>query len=130
MSKNKLNLKIKSIKKKVDADYIEVFEDRYIIVDENDKMVDDAQGYGYKSEEKAQKAMWYKFKGGKEKILNERQEQEEFFKNHKGLKNFIYEIYENNFKEISRGEVTDSDILLEIKEKFNVAMPRKYLKLE
>ena len=40
-------------------------EVRYVIVDGNGKIVDDAQGYGYKTRQKAAKAMWWKFKGGK-----------------------------------------------------------------
>lgn len=38
---------------------------RFVIADNSGKVVDDAQGWGYKTEEKARKAMWYKFKGGK-----------------------------------------------------------------
>lgn len=35
-------------------------EIRYIIVDDNEKVLDDAQGYGYKSVKKAQAAWFYK----------------------------------------------------------------------
>ena len=34
------------------------------------EIVDDAQGYGYKDKQKATKAMWWKFNGGKEKKNN------------------------------------------------------------
>jgi hypothetical protein len=56
-------------------------ETRYIIVDDEDKIIDDAQGYGYKTFDKAKKALWYKYKGGKEKINNEKLEAEKFWKN-------------------------------------------------
>ena len=39
---------------------------RFIVSDPaTDAILDDAQGYGYTSREKAAKAAWYKFKGGK-----------------------------------------------------------------
>lgn len=45
------------------------FETRYIIYKKGtDEIVDDAQGYGYKSFAAAKKAYWYKFSGGREKI--------------------------------------------------------------
>lgn len=40
---------------------------RFIIVDDNGKIIDDAQGYGFKSKQAAHKCYNYKFKGGKEK---------------------------------------------------------------
>ena len=47
-------------------------EDRWDIVDfETGEIIDDAQGYGYKSQQKAAKAGWWKFKGGKGKTKNE-----------------------------------------------------------
>jgi len=44
-------------------------DDRFIIVDSENVLVDDAQGYGYKTAQKAYKALAYKFKGGKDKNL-------------------------------------------------------------
>lgn len=40
---------------------------RYIILDDNNKLIDDAQGYGFKTKQAAYKCYAYKFKGGKEK---------------------------------------------------------------
>ena len=41
---------------------------RFIIVDAfTREVLDDAQGYGYKTKKKATNAGWYKFKGGKAK---------------------------------------------------------------
>ena len=100
---------------------------RYIIVDDDGKIIDDAQGYGYKSKQKAHKAMWYKFKDGKQKTDQKRQEKEKFFKQHKGLAKFLNRIYENNFKEIARGEVTEQDIINEVKEEFGIIIPKNYL---
>jgi len=105
----------------------DMYDQRFIIVDDDGKLLDDAQGYGYKSKQKAIKAMWYKFKGGKQKINQKQQERKKFFNQYKGLEKFLDKIYENNYKEISRGEVTNEDILAEIKKEFNVDMPKEYL---
>ena len=43
-------------------------ETRWIIVDANDKLLDDAGDYGYKTKQNALKAGWYKFQGGMNKI--------------------------------------------------------------
>ena len=44
------------------------FETKYIIINEiNGKIIDDAQGYGFKSKQAAYKCYNYKFNGGKEK---------------------------------------------------------------
>jgi hypothetical protein len=103
------------------------YDPRYVIVDDDGKIVDDAQGWGYKSKQKAYKAMWYKFDGGKQKVSEKISKKNEFFQKHDGLAKFLHKIQENNFKEIARGEVTDEDILAEVKEKFNIDMPKEYL---
>lgn len=36
------------------------FETRWKIIDKNGKVIDDAQGYGYKSKQNAIKAIWYR----------------------------------------------------------------------
>jgi len=102
-------------------------ETRFAIADDNGKIIDDAQGYGYKTEQKAHKAMWYKFEGGKQKINKKEKDRNNFFKQHIGLEQFLNDIMENNFKEIARGEVTDQDILDWIKEESNIDMPKEYL---
>ena len=99
---------------------------RFVIAD-NGIIVDDAQGWGYKTEEKAQKAMWYKFKGGKQKIDKQEQDKRKFFNQHKGLNKFLYRIWENNFKEIARGELTDQDIIDDVKKEFGIDLPKKYV---
>ena len=47
---------------------VEDEETRYRIEDEDGNIIDDAQGYGYKSRKKAAKALWYMFKDGREKL--------------------------------------------------------------
>lgn len=115
---------IMRIERKKDDD---PFDQRYVIVNDNGKIIDDAQGWGYKSKQKAAKAMWYKFSGGKQKIEEKEANRKEFFKQHPGLERFIDKIYEYNFKEIAFGEVTNDDILAEIKEEFGIDMPKEFL---
>lgn len=43
-------------------------KNRFVIVDDNNVVMDDANGHGYKTDDAARKAMWYNFKGGKDKI--------------------------------------------------------------
>lgn len=40
--------------------YTVEYETRWKVTDKNGKVVDDAQGYGYKTKQKAIKAMWYR----------------------------------------------------------------------
>jgi len=103
-------------------------EIRYIIVDDNENIIDDAQGYGYKTKQNAYKAMNYKFKGGKQKKIQQETEKRKFFKKYPGLKENIQDIYEINFKEISKGEVTEEDIKKEIDKKYNIDIPLKWIK--
>ena len=100
---------------------------RFVIADDSGKVVDDAQGWGYKTEEKAKKAMWYKFKGGKQKIDQTEQDKKDFFNAHKGLDKFLYKIWENNFKEIARGEITEQDIVDDVKREFGIDLPLEYV---
>ena len=56
-------------------------ENRYIIIDKDTgEIIDDAQGYGYKTHESARKAMWYKFEGGKKKMDSEKSKAFKFWK--------------------------------------------------
>lgn len=84
---------------------------RFVVVDDSGKVVDDAQGYGYKTAQNARKAMWYKFGGGQQKINKEKQEARNFWKGHRDLEKAITEAYEYNFKELARGEITEKDLL-------------------
>ena len=120
-------MKIISYSKK-NVDYgIDVNETRFAIADDDGKIIDDAQGYGYKTSQKAHKAMWYKFQNGKQKIKDKTNNKKAFFKKYPGLEKFLNNIIENNFKEMARGEITDIDILNDIKKEFGVDMPKEYL---
>jgi len=98
---------------------------RYIIVDETTgEIIDDAQGYGYKTKQKAYSAYNYKFNGGKKK----HSEYKEFWKKRKEIAKFIDELYSTWLKEIARGEIVEEDILEEVEKQFGEKIPKKMLK--
>lgn len=118
---NKEQYKIEPISNKVDVDeFISHMETRYVIVDSNGTIVDDAQGYGYKTQKSAHKAMWYRFGEGKKKT----EDNDKIYKNFKKeKKEFLEEFYkrlEYNFKEIYRNETTPKEILEELEKDFNI----------
>lgn len=128
-----IKFKIKSVQKTInygdENQSINVVDTRYILVDEKTgDTIDDAQGYGYKSFEKAQKAGWFKFKGGKQKIQTTENNAKMFWKQHKEAKNDICELYETWCKEIYRGEVTEEQIVNEIGIKYNISIPLEFLR--
>ena len=105
-----------------------LFETRYVIADDDGKILDDAQGYGYKTAQKANKDMWWKFKKGKEtcdsRVL--------MWKDHIDLLRKINRFLYDNAKEICIGDITDEEIFnfcKEISKKdFNFEIPDEMLK--
>jgi hypothetical protein len=82
---------------------------RYVIAHaETQAVIDNANGYGYKTRQKAEKAAWYKFKGGKGKKDAEKREATAFWHQHKDFGKAIHAYYDTWCKEIARGE-TDPD---------------------
>ena len=86
---------------------------RFVLVDPvTGAVLDDAQGYGYTSFEKAKKAGWYKFAGGKKKVDTAKKNAAAFWKKNKAFGKRVADYLEINFKEIARGEDDpDVDIL-------------------
>ncbi len=103
---------------------------RYAISDDDGKILDNAYGLGYKSQQSASKAMWYKFKGGKSKIQSERDKKKAFFKKHEGVEAYIQNMYDCYFKELARGERDEDDMLEEVNKEFGIDMPKSYLHLD
>jgi len=104
-------------------------ENRFVIInEETGEILDDAQGYGYKTEQSAHKASWFRYGGGETKINTEKSETKQFFKNNPEIKNFIINLYDNNFKEICAGLNATEEILKSIKQEFNVELPKFYIK--
>lgn len=99
-------MKIIKTKKTVETEFGRHEEIRYAIVDDAGKIIDDAQGYGYRTYAKASKAMWWKFKGG-DKQSNDKLN---WWKKHKELWLSIQDDLEYWWKEIMIGDFTDDDI--------------------
>jgi len=98
---------------------------RYIIIDKKTgEIIDDAQGYGYRSKQKAYRALSYKYRGGKEKLSK----YETFWKKNKKIAKHIREIHTIWYKENLRAEITADDILHDILNKFNIDIPKDLLK--
>lgn len=68
---------------------------RFDICDETGKVIDDAQGYGYKTAQAAHRAASYKFKGGKKKV----DEAKAFWRQHKEFATKLSEAMEYSFKD-------------------------------
>lgn len=118
--------------KKEDYQIISFHQDRFAIADLNGKILDDAQGYGFKTKQKAFFAMHYKFLGGKET----KQQRKNDFKNwinsnplHKKIVNEFNGLLDGMFKEIARGESTIDDIWGQIETEHQIEIP-KFVKQE
>lgn len=127
---NKEKYKVTQISKKIDVDeFISYFETRYIIVDSDGVVVDDAQGHGYKTQNSAYKAMWYRFGGGKKKMENDEKIYKKFEKKHKAFLKEFYKRLEYNFKEIARKETTPAEIMEELEIEFKTSIPEDIKKI-
>lgn len=101
---------------------------RYVISDNTGRVVESAQGYGYKSIEAATKAMWYHFKGGKEKIRSIEEEARNFWRKHEKVKKELNDLFEMWIKELARGEISEQDLVDEVCKKYAMDnFPLKYL---
>ena len=101
---------------------------RYAIADENGEIVDDAQGYGYKTPQNAQKVIWYKFHGGKQKLNARKAAARAFWKTHPEARRAAVRMLEANFKELARGEYTLRDIADGLREELGLEVKEDYLK--
>ena len=101
-------------------------DDRYAIFDEDTgAILDDANGYGYKDAQKAHKAMWWKFNGGKEKVDHSKKLAKDWIKegNNQKIFNELNSAAEDCFKEIAYGESTLDDIVEMVEERNNIKIP-------
>lgn len=91
---------------------------RWELYDPNtNKVLDDAQGFGYHSKNKAMRAGWYKFGGGKEKIDTAERESWSFWRRYPEYAKDIQDAFGCWFKEISRGEIDMGEYAREEAEK-------------
>lgn len=89
------------------------WEARFIIVDESGNVLDDAQGYGYTSAEKAHRAWGWKTN---KKARRKDKGIAKWWRRHKEFKDRVNDLFLINAKEICRGEVTDGDLYEAVKE--------------
>ena len=98
-------------------------ETRFVIVEKGkDKVLDDAQGYGYKTAQGAHKAGWYKFQRGKEKISSEKALAKQFWKQHPEL---VSEVEQNMWYALKDG-ISDLELEKQYMDEYN--MPKGALK--
>ena len=102
---------------------------RYVIIEkETGKLLDDAQGYGYKTSQGAHKAGWYKYQRGKEKLTSEKSDAKKFWKQHRDIQKVFGESLECWVKEIARGEITEAEIVSDIEKRFGIEIPKSAIK--
>ena len=105
---------------------------RFAIADESGKIVDDAQGYGYKTRQKAFLAKNWKFSGGKAKAGLRKKQFRDWLKenpDHQKIVNDFNQQVEWGFKEIAYGEITIAEIWKQIGQKYDIEIP-DYVKKE
>lgn len=91
-------------------------ETRWIIVGGNDKLLDDANGYGYKTKQNAFKAGWYKFQGGRNKI----DDIKSWWKKNKAFSRRLNRFQEDYFKEIAYDQINFEEEAVKISKEMNV----------
>ena len=117
---------------KEDFTIIPFKEYRFAIADKDGKILDDAQGWGYKTRQKAYLALNYKFLGGREKGVKAKQDYKMWLKQdekHREIIKRFNDLMESYFKEIARNERTVKDVWDEIVGEFGIEVP-SYVKTE
>jgi hypothetical protein len=96
---------------------------RFDICDVNGEVIDNAQGYGYKTAQSAHKAASYKFKGGKQKVDTAKASAKAFWRNNQDFANKLIYVLEANFKD----SPTEAEIVAFAAECGVVAFDTKYM---
>ena len=111
----------KSIEKKVKGN------DRFVIInEETNEIVDDANGFGYKTLSSCNKSLWYKFMNGKEKIEERKLEISIFYEEYPEVRKFILETYKK--EELFYSESVLLYLIDLVEKKFGIILPIDYLK--
>jgi hypothetical protein len=92
-------------------------------------VLDDAQGWGYKTKQKAAAAAWYKFKGGKAKMDAGKQEATRFWRKNQAFAEATADLVLTCFKEIARGEMDEGAAVSQLATRMGVeGFDPKFLK--
>jgi hypothetical protein len=89
----------------------------------NGVIVDNAQGFGYKTRQAAHKSAWYNFNGGKQKIKKNNNDIEKFEKNNKKFYKLFLQLTMDFAKELSRKETTLNGIIKTIEDELDIKVP-------
>jgi len=104
-----------------------ITETRYVIVSTStNNVIDDAQGYGYKTKQNAEKAIWYKFKGGKSKTDSVKKSATSFWKYNSNIKDDLENIIFIGCKE--NNEPTSNELVSYVKNKYNTDIDPEWIK--
>ena len=101
-------------------------QSRFAIADLSGKIIDDAQGYGYKTAQSAHKAASWKLKGGKEKDASQKSDYRKWLKEnhaHKAAIETFNDYVEWNVKEIARKEITLDDLWKTVEGEYGISIP-------
>lgn len=98
---------------------------RFILVSSEDKntILDDAQGYGYKTAQNAAKAAWYKFDNGKVTLDKRSTTAKTFWRKNKTVADEARGFLTGFAKVLATGEYTMSDMVERINEACGVKIP-------
>ena len=100
----------------------DIYDRRFAIADaETGEIIDDAQGYGYTSRDKANKAAWYRFKGGKKVLSQEKAQAKAFWKTNKEFTKKVNDLVECCFKEYARHESSWEADSVQLAEDLNIS---------
>jgi len=111
---------------KDDYSVVSFKNDRYAISDKDGNIIDDANGYGYKTKGNAYRVLSYKYLGGKQKASLQKRDYRKWINEnpiHKGVIKEFDNLTECYFKEIFRGETTLNDIWKELEESHKITIP-------
>lgn len=101
-------------------------QNRFAIADLTGKIIDDAQGYGYKTAPSAHRAASWKLKGGKEKDASQKKQYKKWLKEnpaHEVAVKTFNEYMEWNVKEIARKELTLEDLWNTVEAEYGLSIP-------
>lgn len=87
---------------------------RFLIYTTDGRVLDDANGYGYRDRQKAEKAAWYRFKGGRSKTAAAKKAATTFWRLHPAFALEAVALLEMEFKAIALGDVNADQELTEL----------------
>jgi hypothetical protein len=99
-------------------------ETRWRIVDDTGKIIDDAQGYGYRSKAKAHAANWYK-SGGRKQQRHKQDSARKWLKKYPEVKPIYLKLTEINAKELISGELKPRRIFARLVRDLGMPIPEE-----